>query len=814
VADAERTQREDDWRDNPPGEPHRRPCDGPPLRIEGIEVFELLGEGGFGRVYRGHDGSHEVAVKVPRPDRLSDDLLKRWEDECALSVSLPIDPHRVAVHRVTSGRYGDGRSVAVLVMELLVGAMSLTDFMRTTKCDRAERLDLLAGPIDALVRMHRGGIVHGDLKPANILVVGEPDAPVAKLTDLGAARLVAFVNSDAPMRTRIYAAPEQFLPHGAKIGKRTDVYALGVILWEVLTDADDLIRDWLNLPVERRDPLSLADRIPVADRRLESLINDAIDNDAQARPADAEKFRQRLRAARRRPVTAALLAVGDRLNLPGWTGTIVRAAVILLLAALAVFLAGRQTSEIVRRGGPLRPTIAPMVVGAADLDWVRVARLISDDEYRELLSLNQSHGSPYDLPETVQTNAELRPLWASAIVRLAEAGARGIGLDLVLPAQSAATAPEFLDAVMIDAIDEARRIGPTPVVIAEWSITPIPSHAPHAELDRAIRGAGHIYVLLPKSMNGGIHFLTVDRNGTIRAPFAIWTAMATVLGAGRINVAEAPGARLVVSTDRGEAITIPHFGATVFDSAQTTDNDMRQEYLNAGVRDGDRVLVYHVDMPPREDFEAIEIDLRSVLFGDLGALRRAVRGRVVLLGTNVAYAPGVPPQLFDYIERVTPAQFRAMNDRAPDPSNPDDYPGIWSHAAAIGAILGGTIGPRAPGWSFALPYVIAAAAGLVGAWVVGAIRHGNDKRPPSTTRPHFLAAAWGFWIVVALALALVIPGYGVIAEHWPVAAPFTIATVLWSAFFGLLFGVCLALRAACSRAIQQSHLSGKRTHAW
>jgi len=211
----------------------------PGTTLEGrYELAEKSGAGGFAVVFRARDreAGHDVAIKILHPEHVGDDRLReRFLAEAATVMRLP---H--AVHVVASGVTATG--IAYLVMELLQGANLAEELRRHGPIPPVRCATLVLPVCDALVAAHGRGVIHRDIKPANIFLdrrAGE----VVKVLDFGIAKHQASGAADDAatgqttlgrvIGTPVYMAPERLAGHA--YDARTDVYSLGVTLYELLS---------------------------------------------------------------------------------------------------------------------------------------------------------------------------------------------------------------------------------------------------------------------------------------------------------------------------------------------------------------------------------------------------------------------------------------------------------------------------------------------------------------------------------------------------------------------------------------------------
>jgi serine/threonine protein kinase len=259
------------------------------------EIIALLGEGGMATVYRARQGSirRDVAVKViePRLARMGD-FIKRFEREAQTVASLS-HPHILKVFD-----YGQQGDLVYLVMELLTGG-SLAALIRQGPLEPAPTTRLIDQIASALDYAHQRGVIHRDLKPQNVLL---DEAGNALLTDFGIAKILrqttVLTQSGAAMGTPAYMSPEQW--RGERIDHRTDIYALGVMLFEMLAG---------QLPFNAETPYSMMHMHvyepppPIHNVRpdlppgVEQVLNQALAKDRDQRFALAGELASNLKAA-------------------------------------------------------------------------------------------------------------------------------------------------------------------------------------------------------------------------------------------------------------------------------------------------------------------------------------------------------------------------------------------------------------------------------------------------------------------------------------------------------------------------------------
>ena len=250
-------------------------------------LIQPLGSGGMGEVWLAEQTvpvRRHVALKIIKPGMESRQVIARFEAE-RQALALMVHPSIAAVF--DGGTTTDGRPY--FVMEYVKGEPI------TTYCDRhrlgmRDRLALFQQVCEAVQHAHQKGVIHRDLKPSNVLVTLLDGRVVPKIIDFGVAKAIAQPLTERTLFTELgvlVGTPEYMSPEQAEMGTldidtRTDMYALGVMLYELLTGSLPWIGRTLRAGRARRDP----------------------PDDPRARAAEAEHPRQRLGAASRAPPRA------------------------------------------------------------------------------------------------------------------------------------------------------------------------------------------------------------------------------------------------------------------------------------------------------------------------------------------------------------------------------------------------------------------------------------------------------------------------------------------------------------------------------
>lgn len=268
----------------------------PGTQIGPYKLMEQIGEGGFGLVFVAEQQRpvrRRVALKIIKPGMESRDVIARFEAERqALALMEHPNIARVIDANVTQA----GRPY--FVMELVRG-VPLIDFCDQHKLDTIQRLELFVSICHALQHAHQKGIIHRDLKPSNVLVTQIDGRPLAKVIDFGVAKAIGQSLTDKTIYTRFssmigtpaYMSPEQAEMSDVDIDTRTDIYSLGVLLYELLTGSTPFRPDRLDSAgFDELRQIIREEEPPRPSTRLSTLEGEALSTVAANRQHEPSKI--------------------------------------------------------------------------------------------------------------------------------------------------------------------------------------------------------------------------------------------------------------------------------------------------------------------------------------------------------------------------------------------------------------------------------------------------------------------------------------------------------------------------------------------
>ena len=270
-------------------------------RIGPYKLLQEIGEGGFGVVYMAEQEDpvrRRVALKIIKPGMDSRDVIARFEAE---RQALALMEHPNVARVLDGGATSSGRPY--FVMDLIKG-VPITQYADEVHLTTRERLDLFVEVCQGVQHAHQKGVIHRDLKPSNVLVTLHGSKPVPKVIDFGVAKAIHQRLTERTLYTRyaqmigtpLYMSPEQAALSGLDVDTRSDVFSLGVLLYELLTGTTPLGKDLTK--TTSYDEIRRAIREiepPVPSRRIETTEIESLRPIAACRGIEPWKIAEQLR---------------------------------------------------------------------------------------------------------------------------------------------------------------------------------------------------------------------------------------------------------------------------------------------------------------------------------------------------------------------------------------------------------------------------------------------------------------------------------------------------------------------------------------
>jgi len=375
-------------------------------------ILELLGEGGMGEVYKAEDTrlKRPVALKFVRRDLFASDRLKaRFIEEARAAAALD-HPNICTVHAIE-----EWEGQLFLVMAYVDGK-TLKERVARGPIDMGEALAIAIQAASGLAAAHAHGIVHRDIKSANIMLFSDGRAQIVDFGLARSSRRAEITETGAVVGTVGYMSPEQ--AQGKPLGQTTDIWSLAVVLYEMIAgrmpfrggDERATIRSIINDEPERLCALR-----PDTPPELERIVCKAIAKDPDDRYASAAAFLDDLRALQRQiDLSSGAETIPIRLQIPRW-----QRRALIFAGAIVVVVSALFVREVVRRGEtPAIPRGQSLQVTSSDAwdgepaispDGGRIAYASDESGISQINVIDVHGGNP--LPLTSDSIPSYDPAW-------------------------------------------------------------------------------------------------------------------------------------------------------------------------------------------------------------------------------------------------------------------------------------------------------------------------------------------------------------------------------------------------------------------
>jgi WD40 repeat protein len=337
----------------------------PGTRLGDVAIIRFIAAGGMGRVYEGLQGMpcRTVAVKLIHAGLLSPTAARRFEHEAHILGRL----NHPGIAKIFSVGMQDvaGRTLPYFVMEFIEDARGITAFAADRSLTARQRVELFREVCRAVAHGHHKGIVHRDLKPGNILVdaAGQPkiiDFGVARSTDGDVALTTMHTDVGHIVGTLQYMSPEQFAGDADEIDLRSDVYSLGIVLYELL--AGQLPYELTKQPlyeaarvVRETEPGSISVIDPRLPRDVATIVEKCLEKDRGRRYSSAAELEADLgRFLRGEPILArppglvdGLVKLARRHRFAAATAAGISLAIVLALVGVSLFAVRAERQRLI-----------------------------------------------------------------------------------------------------------------------------------------------------------------------------------------------------------------------------------------------------------------------------------------------------------------------------------------------------------------------------------------------------------------------------------------------------------------------------------
>ncbi len=330
-----------------------------PKQIGHFEIIRLIGEGGMGSVFEARQDHprRTVALKIIRMAMASESVRRRFEYEVQILGQLK---HPGIAQIYEAGTHDDGGGpVPYFAMEFIRGP-SLLAFARDQKLSTSQRLSLAGEICDAVHHAHQKGVVHRDLKPANILVESDGGVTQPKILDFGVARATHSDLQQVTMHTEVgqivgtlsYMSPEQVSGRADELDVRSDVYALGVIVFELLAERLPYDLRGRSIPeagsiIRDQEPSRLSSVHSAFRGDIETIVAKALEKEKERRYQSAAELAEDIRRyLRDEPIIARPASRGYQIRKFAKRNRAIVGAVVAVFVTLVVGIIATSISMV------------------------------------------------------------------------------------------------------------------------------------------------------------------------------------------------------------------------------------------------------------------------------------------------------------------------------------------------------------------------------------------------------------------------------------------------------------------------------------
>ena len=269
----------------------------PGTMVGPYKLLQQVGEGGFGVVYMAEQQEpvrRQVALKIIKPGMDTKEVIARFEAE---RQALALMDHPNIAKVLDAGATSDGRPF--FVMELVKG-VPVTEFCDKNSFSTKQRLELFSTICNAVQHAHQKGVIHRDIKPSNVMITLHDGKPVVKVIDFGISKAISqrltektlFTQYGQMVGTPQYMSPEQAEMSGLDVDTRSDIYSLGVLLYELLTGTTPLEGEKLRSAGYAEMVRLIQDEEPPKPSMRLSTLGDSLSIVCKQRGTDESRLRQ------------------------------------------------------------------------------------------------------------------------------------------------------------------------------------------------------------------------------------------------------------------------------------------------------------------------------------------------------------------------------------------------------------------------------------------------------------------------------------------------------------------------------------------